>query len=744
MKKVSSGGGWQAIHYTFRKAREVGALPLWRAMRSRNACKTCAYGMGGQRGGMVNEEGRFPEVCKKSLQAMAADMRGRIEPRFFERYTLDELAGLTPRELEACGRLAEPLMAGPGDDHFRPVAWPDVLRSIGESLRGTDPERMFFYASGRSSNEAGFVLQLLARALGTNHVSNCSYYCHQASGVGLREAIGTSTATVDLHDLGRADLVFLIGGNPASNHPRLMSALARLRRRGGHVIVINPLREVGLVEFRVPSNLRSMLLGSPIASLYLQPRIGGDIALMVGIAKHLLATGQIDRDFIEYHTEGFPAIESFVARTPWNEIERGCGVDRSEIEAAADLYAKSEHAIFAWTMGITHHVHGVENVRWIANLALLRGMVGKPGAGLMPIRGHSNVQGLGSVGVAPAPARAALEGLEALGVTPPRGEGRDTLAALEAAGQGEVDFALCLGGNLFGASPDSEFAARAFEKIETVVYLSTTLNTGHVRGRGRTTVILPVRARDEEDQPTTQESMFNFVRVSDGGTPRLQGPKSEVDVLATLGQEALGVDPIDWSNLRSHAEVRRLIARLVPAYSEVEEVDRTKKEFYLPGRILHTSTFPRENGRAEFRPCPIPDFGPGEGRLMMMTLRSEGQFNTVVYEEEDLYRGQERRDVILMNASDIERLGLRENDVVRVESEVGAMDGLLVREAPIAAGCAAMYYPEANVLVPRLVDPASHTPTFKAVPIRVVASERSAEERESEPRAARRNRLNSC
>lgn len=722
MKKVSNGGGWQAIGYTFRKAREVGALPLWRAMRSRNACKTCAYGMGGQRGGMVNEEGRFPEVCKKSLQAMAADMRGKIEPRFFERYTVAELAGLSPRELEACGRLAEPLFVGPDEEHFRAVSWAEATSLVGDALRQTDPDRMFFYASGRSSNEAGFVLQLLARALGTNHVSNCSYYCHQASGVGLKETIGTGTATVELEDLARADLVFLIGGNPASNHPRLMSALARLRRRGGQVIVVNPLREVGLVDFRVPSNLRSMLLGSPIASLYLQPRIGGDIGLLVGIAKRLVEEGMLDRNFIQGHTDGFDEVAAMIERTTWEEIEVACGLPRSEIESAADLYAASQKVIFAWTMGITHHAHGVDNVRWIVNLALMRGMVGKPGAGLMPIRGHSNVQGLGSVGVSPQIARAAVDGLASLGIAVPQGKGRDTLEALEGAGRGEADFALCLGGNLYGASPDASFAGNALGKIGLVVYLSTTLNTGHTRGRGRTTLVLPVRARDEEDQTTTQESMFNFIRVSDGGRARFEGPRSEVDVLTAIGHAALGAEPVDWLSLVSHAAIRRLIARLVPAYGDLEEVDRSKKEFHISGRILHTAQFPREGGRASFSGRPLPDRVAGQDRLMLMTIRSEGQFNTVVYEEEDLYRGQERRDVILMNSSDIERFGFRANDPVRIESESGMMEPILVREAPIAQGCAAMYYPEANALVPRLADPESRTPAFKSVPIRVLPS----------------------
>ncbi|MGH9309450.1 MAG: molybdopterin-dependent oxidoreductase, partial [Vicinamibacterales bacterium] len=269
-KRVSSGGGWPAILYTLRTANHVGWAPLWRAMRSRNACKTCALGMGGQMGGMVNEAGHFPEVCKKSLQAMAADMQDGISAEFFARYSLADLRALSPRELESCGRLVSPIYAGPGATHYRVIGWDEALDRLARGLKASGPGRSFFYSSGRSSNEAGFVLQLFARVFGTNAVNNCSYYCHQASGVGLTSSLGTGTATVQLDDVEHADLYVLVGGNPASNHPRLLRSLMALRRRGGHVIVINPLKEPGLVNFRVPSDPRSLLFGSRIASLYVQ------------------------------------------------------------------------------------------------------------------------------------------------------------------------------------------------------------------------------------------------------------------------------------------------------------------------------------------------------------------------------------------------------------------------------------------------------------------------------------------
>ena len=721
---VKSGGGWQAIRYTLRKARYVGPVKFWRAMTAKNACKTCAFGMGGQLGGMTNEAGHFPEVCKKSVQAMASDMQGRIEPRFFAGYSREEMKALTSLELESMGRLTEPVLALPGETHFRPVTWDDAFARIAAALKSTAPDRAFFYSSGRSSNEAGFLLQLFARAFGTNHVNNCSYYCHQASGVGLSDSLGTGTSTVALEDLEKCDLLFLIGGNPASNHPRLMTMLMKLRRRGGKIIVVNPVKETGLVNFRVPSSTRSMLFGTEIASTYLQPTIGGDIALFAGIAKWLIANRKVDSDYVAAATEGFESFRTLVVDLSWEEIERGSGLSRAEIEAAAAEYSRSERTIFAWTMGITHHEHGVQNVQWIVNLALLRGMIGREGAGVMPIRGHSNIQGLGSIGVTPALSKAVLDGLAREGLTPPTFKGYDTMSAVEAAGRSEVDFALCLGGNLYGANPDANFAAKALGQIKTMVYLTTTLNTGHVLGLGETTLILPVLARDEESQSTTQESMFNYVRLSDGGPERLPGPLSEVQIMSEIGDRVLdNSGPLDWKALQSHDEIRNLIARVVPGFVQVATIGQTKEEFQIPGRVLHAPKFKTASGKATFRPHPLPpEVTLAMGQVRLMTVRSEGQFNTVVYEDKDIYRGQERRDVILLNPGDIERFGLRENDRVTVRNEVGSMRGILVRPFDISSGCGLMYYPEANVLVPRAVDPRSKTPAFKSA---VVTLERS-------------------
>ncbi len=330
MKPMKNGGGWAAIKYSLRMAHKVGWWRLWKAMSAKNACKTCALGMGGQNGGMRNEAGHWPEVCKKSLQAMVADMQGALRPGFFRTFSLDQLSGLTPRELEWSGRLTHPLYAGPIDTHYRAISWDEALTRLSDRLKRQGPDQSFFYASGRSSNEAGFLLQLFARLYGTNYVNNCSFYCHQASGVGLGRSLGTGTATVTLEDVEHADRFFLIGGNPASNHPRLLRSLMQIRRNGGKVIVINPVKEVGLVNFSVPSDVRSLLFGSKIATLYLQPHIGGDIAVLTGVAKVLLERGELDREFIANATEGFDEFRRDVEATGWDAIERDGGVARRD------------------------------------------------------------------------------------------------------------------------------------------------------------------------------------------------------------------------------------------------------------------------------------------------------------------------------------------------------------------------------------------------------------------------------
>ncbi len=726
MKRVRTGGGWPALFYTLRKAREVGGIwKLWKAMRSKNACKTCALGMGGQSGGMVNERGAFPEVCKKSLQAMAADMQGAIRSDFWSTYSIAQLQAFSPRELESCGRLVEPVLYEQGSQYYRPISWDEAFERILGRLKDLSADQTFWYFSGRSSNEAGFLLQMFARIYGTNNVNNCSFYCHQASGVGLNSVLGTGTATLVLEDVDHADLVFIIGGNPASNHPRLMSTLKHIRRRGGEVIVINPLVETGLVNFSVPSDPISLLFGTKIATQYVQPHIGGDLALLTGIAKRVLELNAHDETFLGNHCDHWPEWKARLQSVSWDEIYAKSGVGHDEIEAMARSYARAKNVVFTWTMGITHHTHGVQNVEAIANLALLRGMVGRPNAGLLPIRGHSNVQGIGSMGVTPKLKDAIFDRLQSeFGVKLPTTVGLDTLACMEAADRQDVKFGFCLGGNLYGSNPDSAFAQQSLSRLETLVSLNTTLNTGHAWGLAKETIILPVLARDEEPQPTTQESMFNYIRMSDGGPARLQGPKSEVEIIARIARGTLGDHgPVDWQAMQNTSRIREAIAKIVPGFEKIADIDRTKKEFQLDGRTFHTPRFPTANGKAQLQVHDLPDLVGAPDELRLMTIRSEGQFNTVVYEDYDLYRGVDRRDVILIHPDDLQRLQLTNGQRVTVTSGTGRMEGIVaVAFEQIRAGNVAMYYPESNVLVPRSSDPRSRTPAFKLIPVRVAAS----------------------
>ncbi|MCA9048454.1 MAG: FdhF/YdeP family oxidoreductase, partial [Planctomycetaceae bacterium] len=659
-------------------------------------------------------------VCKKSFQAMASDLQDAVPASFWSRYSVAQLRAMSSRQLEHCGRLTEPVVLRRGETHFRIVSWDEAMDRVTAAMQTAGPQRSFFYASGRSSNEAGFLLQLLSRQFGTNYVNNCSYYCHQASGVGLGSAIGTGAGTVRLEDLKQTDLYILIGANPSSNHPRLMRTLMEIRRRGGDVIVINPVKEPGLVNFRIPSDVRSLLFGSAIAGLYVQPHIGGDMALVLGVCRCLLEAGQWGRAFVEQHTEGFEDFRKLAESTSWETIEAGSGVDRRQIQEIARRYAAAENVVIGWCMGITHHLHGTENVQMIANLALLRGMVGRRNAGLMPIRGHSNVQGMGSVGVTPALKTAMLEKLEQkLGITVPRNPGYDTMACMEAAHRGEMDFALCLGGNLYGSNPDPRYAEESLNRLKSVVYLSTTLNTGHVWGHAEETLILPVLPRDEEPQPTTQESMFSFVRLSDGGPARFPGPRSEVEILAGFATALLGTTPIDYQRLRSHAAIRNLIGELVPGYEHLLGMDEHRREFHVTDRALEQYRFPTGSGKAKFHSPALPEPRCDPGELRLMTVRSEGQFNSVVYDEEDLYRGQERRDVVLMNAADMRERNLSADQHVRITSEAGELRMFLVRPFDVRQGNVLMYYPEGNPLVPHRVDPLSKTPGFKGVPVTI-------------------------
>ena len=714
--------GFSSIVSSLKTARTVGYRKFFNAVRSRNTCKTCALGMGGQKGGMVNEAGSFPEICKKSIQAQLTDIQDPIPEKLFEDNTIAQFKAMRPIDLERLGRLNTPLWNTGGNDRYMPISWQEALPRLTRALKQADPNHTFFYSSGRSSNEAGFLLQLFVRVYGTNNINNCSYYCHQASGVGLSATIGSGTATVVLEDLKNADMIWVIGANPSSNHPRLMTELLRCRRRGGKVIVINPLREPGLMKFNVPSDWRSMLMNdNQIASEYVQPHIGGDIALLKGIAKVVLESKYTNQKFIENYTKGFEAYSQDIRTTPWADIEQSCGVERSRITELAEQYAQAENVVFCWSMGITQHIHGVENVESIVNLALLMGMVGRKNAGLLPLRGHSNVQGMGSMGVTPALKKTMLENLEQkLGVHYPQSPGMDTLQCLESAQDGEIDFAFLMGGNLYAASPDAVFADKALGNIPFKVFLTTTLNECHFSGKGQNTLILPVAARDEEKQPTTQESMFNFVRMSDGGQVRLDNVRSEVEIIAAIAEDVVGNEKVNFSDLKNHRHIRDAIGGIIPGFEKIKALDETREEFQIEDRTFHHPEFATADKKALFTTVNIPRSNGEKGQFRMASIRSEGQFNTIIYEEYDSYRKVNHRWTVLMNTNDMAALRLKEGDKVTIENDIGSMEGVAVKGFDIPPGNVATYFPESNVLISAQSDRRSRTPGFKSTMVTIV------------------------
>jgi molybdopterin-dependent oxidoreductase alpha subunit len=675
----------------------------------------------------------------KSVQAIAAELQPGLSNHFFDRHTLTELQQLTSMEADRLGRLSFPVIRRAGSDRYERIAW-EAIYQLATTAFAKPPERVASYSSGRSSNEAAYLLQLMMRALGTNNLADCSDLCHAPSTVGLSQVFGTGTSLVSLESLRHADCVVLVGSNAPANHPRLMNELIELRDRGGTVIVINPVREVGLVKFGSPAfPLSSLVQGSEISSLFLQPVPGSDVALFVGIQKVLMERDWVRADFLKAYADNWEAVMEHVAATDWETITTTCGLSRAEIETAAQMIHQSDRVVFAWAMGVTQQANSVDTIFSIANTALMTGNVGQLGAGLMPIRGHSNVQGFGSMGVTAhlkEPIRVALEQL--LGRSLKREPGYDARALIEAADRGEVDTLLCLGGNLYAANPDLTQAKRALGHIDTIIYLATKPNLGHFHGlAAQNTIIVPVYARFENPHKTTVESGNNFVRLNSPGKTHLTDADliSEVTFLTELAHRIHGDHPIHWGQLQDTRYVRQLIAQTIPGYEKIGAIDDTEEEFTIAGRIFVEPKFPTSSGKAILHPTPLPtltlptleDFGlaPDETRsalvLALMTGRSYGQHNTVVYKAGDRYRGMPHRHCILMHPSDAEQAGFVDHQRVSVRGDAGQLDDIEIIYGDVRSGAALMFYPEANVLMKARIEPRSGTPAYKRVPVAVFA-----------------------
>jgi molybdopterin-dependent oxidoreductase alpha subunit len=696
------------------------------------------------------------EFCENGVKAVTWEATAkRTTPEFFAAHTVNELWNWSDFDLENEGRLTHPMVYDQATDRYLPISWDEALAKIGAALRALPhPDMAEFYTSGRASNEAAFLYQLFGREYGTNNFPDCSNMCHEATSVGLPESIGVGKGTVTLEDFDHCDAVFCIGHNPGTNHPRMLTTLREVSKRGAPIIVFNPLRERGLERFTSPQHPVEMLTlsSTPIASTYYLVKVGGDIAVLKGMMKTLVALdakslaeggpGVLDRDFIARHTTGIGALLADLDATSWEAIEEASGLSRSDIEFVGNIYAKAERVIINYGMGITQHRHGTGNVQQIANLLMLRGNIGREGAGISPLRGHSNVQGDRTVGITEIPNDALLDGLaRVFGFEPPRNKGHNAVEAVEAIRDGRSKALVCLGGNLAVAMPDPEVTFKAMGNLDLAVHIATKLNRSHLLV-GKQSLILPCLGRTEIDvqatgpQSVTVEDSMSMVHASRGGLkPASEHLKSEPAIIAEIALATLPNTRVGWAELVSdYGKIRDCIEAVFPDFADFNA--RIKK----PGGFrLHVAASERQwltpTKKANFLVRPGVDENPraadGEA-LTLTTIRSHDQYNTTIYGMNDRYRGiTGRRDVLFVNERDLSSRGLKHGDLVdiAVVPDAGSRSGervmrnLTAVAYNIAQGSIATYYPEANVLVALdHYDVKSGTPSYKSTPVLIRAS----------------------
>ncbi|AUX27722.1 hypothetical protein SOCEGT47_083200 [Sorangium cellulosum] len=736
-----AAGGLAAVGATLQHA--IGEMGVSRAVRTLLRvnqgegfdCPGCAW--------PEPEQGRsLAEFCENGAKAVAeeATLR-RVTPDFFREHSVAELSRQPDLWLGKQGRLTHPMLLDEGATHYRPVSWDEALAIVASALRALrSPDEAIFYTSGRTSNEAAFLYQLFARELGTNNLPDCSNMCHESSGVGLREAIGVGKGTVSLHDFELADAIFVVGQNPGTNHPRMLTALREARRRGCEIVTVNPLPEVGNERFRHPQHPGDLVgPGVPLSSLFLQVRINGDVALFTGIIKEMLEEEErrpgaaLDRAFIAEHTRGLEALAAAAREAPWDDIVEQSGVPRDRIRAAAEIAMRSERTIACWAMGLTQHQNGVANVQQLMNFLLLRGNIGRPGAGPCPVRGHSNVQGDRTMGIWERPPAELLDRIEAnFGFSPPRHHGLDTVAAIAAMAEGRARVFFALGGNFLSATPDTALTARALARCDLTAHVSTKLNRAHLV-TGKRALILPCLGRTERDvqasgpQFVTVENSMGVVSSSRGSLPPASEMlRSEVAIVAGLARATLGArSRVPWEELAAdYDRVRDLIERTIPGFDDFNARVKDPRGFALPNAAARRE-FRTETGKANFIAHPLPRRELEPGELLMMTIRSHDQYNTTIYGLDDRYRGvRGGRRVVFMSAEDAAERGLAQGDLVDITSRFS--DGERVARAfrvvlyAIPRGNVATYFPEANVLVPLgSVADKSRTPASKSIIVRI-------------------------
>jgi molybdopterin-dependent oxidoreductase alpha subunit len=733
-------GGLEAIVGTaVRATREMGVVRGLRTLALVNQsrgfdCPGCAW--------PDPEQRHAVEFCENGAKAVAHEATTRRLGRaFFERWSIAELLEQSDHVLEQQGRLTEPLYRAPDAEHYRAIAWDEALGRVAAVLRGLDsPDEAVFYTSGRTSNEAAFLYQLFARQLGTNNLPDCSHMCHESSGFGLTQVIGVGKGTVSLPDFERADAIFVIGQNPGTNHPRMLTTLQAAKRRGATIVAINPLRERGLVRFAHPQEPLALLGGgTPIADLYLQVRVGGDVALLKGIMKEVLAAearrpGEVlDWSFLREHTAGFEEFRSALERQPWEPLLEQSGVSREDLRRAAEVYVGAGRTIVCWAMGLTQHRNAVANVQEIVNLLLLRGNLGRPGAGPCPVRGHSNVQGDRTVGITEKPSEAFLDRLgREFRFEPPRRRGHDAVGAIRAMHEGRVRVFVGLGGNFAVATPDTAYTAEALRHCQLTVQISTKLNRSHLVC-GREAIVLPCLGRTELDvqaggpQLVSVENSMSIVHASRGHlAPAGEQLRSEPAIVAGLAEATLrGRSRVGWSALvENYDRIRSRIERVIPGFEDYNRRVRTAGGFLLPSGA-RTRRFATPDGRAHFTRHPLPELGLAAGRLRLTTIRSHDQYNTTVYGLGDRYRGVSGgRRVVFLHPDDMRERGLAQGDRVDVTShfrgEKRSVRGFRVVPYDLPRGCAAAYFPEANPLV--AVDDVaegSRTPVYKSIEVSI-------------------------
>jgi molybdopterin-dependent oxidoreductase alpha subunit len=736
INKAKAAGGVPAIIATIKTVSdEMGLVRGARTMLKVNQvggvdCPGCAWPEPDQK------RSHF-EFCENGAKHVADEATTkRVTPDFFQKWSVAQLAEQSDQWLNAQGRLTHPMLLNRDASHYEPVSWDDAFELLAAELNSLNyPDQAIFYTSGRTSNEAAFLYQLFVRQFGTNNLPDCSNMCHESSGTALSETIGVGKGTVTLEDFDKAQAIFVIGQNPGTNHPRMLSSLERAKQNGCKLVHINPLPEVGMTRFKHPQHVLGLFgSGTELADLFLQVRINGDVALLKGISKAVLAhEDALDRDFVTQHTNGFDQFVSALREVSWSEIVEQSGVAKDLIEQAAEIFVASERTIFCWAMGLTQHRNAVANIQEIVNLMLLRGQVGKPGAGFCPVRGHSNVQGDRTVGIWERPTEVFLDRLgETFDFEPPRNHGFDTVRAIHAMKDGQAKVFFALGGNFLSATPDTDFTAAALRRCRLTAHVSTKLNRSHLV-TGERALILPCLGRTEIDEQATgqqfvtTENSMGVVQISRGSLdPASSELLSEPRIVARLARATLEHrTTVNWEELADdYGKIRDCIERVIPGFENYNARVREPGGFYLPN-AARNRVFNTKSGKAEFTVHELPKHDLGPDQFLMMTIRSHDQFNTSVYTSNDRYRGiYDDRRVVFLNREDIAALGLNPRQVVDLvshfEGEERVARRFVIVPYDIPSRCAATYFPEANVLVPvRHVALKSNTPVSKSVVISI-------------------------